>query len=74
MSERKTVFLFEALLLNGAIVLDLWLARPDLSGPVKGRVWASRAILEGQSAKKPCSYGQGTALGLLRKRLAEGGA
>ena len=69
MSERKTIFLSEALLLNGAIVLDLWLVRPDLSGPsiaVKGRVWASRAILEGQSAKKPCSYGQGTALGLLR--------
>lgn len=76
MSERKAIFLFKGLTLNGSIIVDLWLARPDLSGPsiaVKGRIWVYRAIFGGKVLQRShADTGQDIVLGLLRKRLAEG--
>lgn len=76
MSERRAISLFEDLPLNGSLVADLRLARPDFSGPstaVKGRTWASQAIGRGVVLQRShTDLGQDTALGLLRKRLAEG--
>lgn len=76
MSERKAIFLFKELTLNGSSIVDPWLARPDLSRPsiaVKGRIWVYQAIFgEKVLQRSHADTGQDIVLGLLRKRLAKG--
>lgn len=76
MSERKAIFLFKDLTLNGSSLVDPWLARPGLSGPTisaKGRIWVYQAIFGGKVLQRShADTGQDIVLGLLRKRLAEG--